>query len=809
MFFQKSLAATIGLSLLAFGLWAQHSLSGKISNASGEALPGATLSIQELTKRSIARQDGTYAFDNLPAGNYTLYVSYLGHETQTLKISVPSLSNLDVSLDEVPLPLDALVVKSTRVNARTPMTYSNLNSAQIRDNNQGQDMPFILQWTPSAIVSSDAGAGIGYTNIRIRGTDATRINVTVNGIPINDSESQGMFWVNMPDFASSTNDVQIQRGVGTSTNGAGAFGATINLNTAKVRQDPYASIGLSAGSFNSLRSNLRFGTGVSKSGFSFDGRLSRITSDGYIDRASSKLNSWYATAAWVKKKSLLRFNAFSGHEITYQAWNGVPANLVNDWETRTFNSAGTERPGEPYNNEVDNYRQTHYQLLYNTQVSDNWNLNLALHHTRGLGFFEQYKAEETLADYQVRPLGMGDALLVSDLVRQLWLDNYFTGGVYALNYRKDKIDFTFGGGYNLYDGDHYGKLPWIARATDYQAGAKYYENVAQKTDLNLYTKLNYSFSERWLGFVDLQVRRLGYQVEGVDRNIIELDINDQLLFFNPKAGLSYQFPKQAVMYASHAVAQREPNRNDYVDGGGNLPRPERLYNTELGYRQNWKKAALEINAFHMYYRDQLAPNGQLNDVGAALRINIPHSYRMGLELSGGFQVAPGLSLQGNATLSQNKIRGFQEFVDVYDADFNWQGQTEISRKNSDLALSPNVLAGGELRWEPFHKATWLKDQKLSLSFLTRHVGKQFIDNASDEANILPAYQYSDLRLQYVGQGKVFKKMEFSFWLQNIFNTMYSSNAWSYRYQLNGAFRVDQGFFPQAGRNLMLGVNLEI
>ncbi len=793
------------LCLLSSSAWAQVSLRGKITDATGQGLAGANVWLEGLKRGTTTDRFGGFSLPNLTAGSYQLVISYVGYQDLVETVDLNSTQEMTFVLSEKTYSMDALVVKSTRSDRKTPMTYSNLNAEQIGKNNQGQDVPFILQWTPSAVVTSDAGTGIGYTGIRIRGTDATRINVTINGIPLNDSESQGVFWVNMPDFASSTNDVQIQRGVGTSTNGAAAFGASINLNTAKVNQEAYAELNGTVGSFNTLRSNVQFGTGLLKSGFSIDGRLSKISSDGYIDRARSDLNSYFVSAAWTGQKQLLRLNVFSGHEITYQAWNGVPANLINDRKTRTFNSAGTEKPGEPYDNEVDNYRQTHYQLIFNRAIAPAWNLNLALHYTRGLGFYEQYKAGESFADYNIQ--APNDSIGSTDLVRQLWLDNDFYGGVYALSYNKGKVDFSLGGGYSIYDGRHYGKLPWLQYSGDYVPGDKYYQSTSLKKDFNVYAKLNYQLARSLYAYADLQVRSISYSLEGNDRQKRDISLEDQLGFFNPKFGLSYLPNSRSTWYGSFAVANREPNRDDYLSALPNAPKPERLYDTELGYKYAGKKGALELAFFHMYYRDQLAVTGQINDVGAPIKINIPKSYRLGLELSGGYQLNPMLRVQGNVAFSRNKIVSFTEFLDDYDADFNWLGQQQFVREQADLALSPNVIAGAELAFSPFQRGTWAEKQNLTLSLLTRYVGQQFVDNSGDASNTLKAYSFSDLRVVYQHKGQLLRQLELSLWVNNLFDAMYSSNAWSYRYIYAGQGAVDQGLYPMAGRNVMIGGKL--
>jgi iron complex outermembrane receptor protein len=779
---------------------AQATLFGRITDAFNEPLIGANVLIINLERGAATDVDGTYRLDDLPPGAYDIRVSYVGLATFTKNITLVNGNNeWNVQLQRQDFSLDELIVKATRAGRTTPMTYVNLGKAELEPLNLGQDVPFLLQWTPSTVVTSDAGAGVGYTGIWIRGSDPTRINVTINGIPYNDAESQGTFWVNLPDFATSTNDIQIQRGVGTSTNGAGAFGATINLNTSKLRPEPYADINATAGSFNTRKGNVMFGTGLLNNKFTIDGRLSRITSDGYIERASSDLSSYYISGAMAGEKSMLRLNVFSGHEVTYQAWNGVPPDLLADRQTRRFNSAGTEKAGEPYDNEVDNYRQTHYQLLYNHQVSRYWNVNTALHYTRGLGYFEQYKANQAFADYNFNSPVVNDAPIThTNLIRQLWLDNHFYGAVYSLNYTKNRVDALLGGGWHIYQGDHYGKVIWAEFAPN-ELGDYYYFNDARKGDFNMYAKLNYALSTSWNAYLDVQYRRVDYTFLGFNNDLQNVTQSDELHFMNPKAGILYE-RDNTHFYASFAVANREPNRNDYTESTpATRPRSERLYNTEIGWRQTWKKAALGANVYHMYYRDQLSLNGQINDVGAFTRVNIDRSYRLGLELMGGLKLLPTLRLDGNATFSRNQIQYFKEFIDSYDADFNWLTQETREHRNTNLSFSPNVIAGIELSWQPL--------RPLQMTLSNKYVSRQYIDNTSDVNNVINAYTFTNARLRYVWQPRFAKEIAATLLVQNIFNTLYETNAWSYRYVYDGAPALDQGFYPQAGTNFLLGLSI--
>lgn len=801
---KQTIAIAVAL-LFTLIIQAQAVISGQITNAENQPLAGANLLIPKLEMGIATDTKGMYRLLNVPPGTYDIQVSFIGFEMliQTIQVK-PGDNELNFTLQEKGFQLDELIVKSTRAGKRTPMTFVNLRKEKLEENNLGVDVPFLLQWTPSTVVTSDAGAGVGYTGIWIRGSDPTRINVTINGIPYNDAESQGTFWVNLPDFATSTNDIQIQRGVGTSTNGAGAFGATINLNTSKLQSESYASINGSAGSFNTLKGNITFGTGLLHNKFTIDGRLSRISSDGYMDRASSNLNSYYISGAMLGEKSMLRLNVFSGHEVTYQAWNGVPANLINEWDTRTFNSAGTEKEGEPYDNEVDDYRQTHYQLLYNNQLTAKWNLNTALHYTRGMGFFEQYKANESFADYGFEPMQIGDVSVdETNLIRQLWLDNHFYGAVYNINYNNNRLDATLGGGWHIYEGGHYGKVIWAEFAPN-ELGDNYYNNDARKGDFNIYSKFNYEFVPKWNAYLDLQYRRVTYDFLGFNDDLENVDQSEELNFFNPKAGVFYQISDRAEAYASFAVANREPNRNDYTESTpSSRPRPERLYNTEIGFRQTWRKAAFGANLYHMLYRDQLALNGQINDVGAFTRVNIDRSYRLGLELMGGLQILPKLRLDGNATFSRNKVQEFTEFVDVYDADFNWLRQESILREDTDLSFSPDLIAGLELTWNVLQQP----NNDLSLTLSNKYVSKQYIDNTSDESNVIDPYFFTNARVRYALKPAFAKEIALTLLVQNVFNAMYETNAWSYRYIYDSATAIDQGFYPQAGANFLLGLSV--
>ena len=786
----------------------QAVLSGQVFDETGKGLGGAHVYVVETQAGTLADEQGYYRIENLQAGTYSVRISYVGYgrEMRSVELAAGAEFTLNVQLAGQIYQIEELVVTATRAGARTPITYKNLGKEELEAHNLGQDVPFVLRFTPSLVETSDAGNGIGYTGLRIRGSDPTRINITVNGIPLNDAESQGVFWVNMPDFMSSVEDIQIQRGVGTSTNGAGAFGASINLNTNRLRREAYAQVAGSAGSFNTWRSSVQFGSGLLNERFTLEGRLSRIHSDGYIDRASADLSSYFLSGAYVGNRTTLRFNLFSGKEITYQAWYGVPAELATDPERRTFNPAGTEKDGEPYDNEVDNYGQTHYQLLFSHQWSRRWNVNLNGHYTRGLGFYEQYKAEEPLQDYGITSAQSE----TSDLIRRLWLDNHFYGLTYALHYGSDgdRLRWTLGGAWNRYLGDHYGDVIWARYAGDSEIRHQFYENEAVKRDFNIFSKQEYDLSDALSAYLDLQYRTVFYEFLGLNRLGQNVTQSVDLHFFNPKAGLFWQWTKQTAAYASFAVGHREPNRNDYTESSpDSRPRPERILNTELGLQKTWKNSGINLNFYHMYYQDQLVLTGAINDVGEYTRVNVPRSYRLGLELEGRWQGRPGLDVQGGFTLSRNKLLDYTRFVDTYDLDFNYTGQERIEQGTVDMAFSPALVGNIQVAYDLLHRSP--KGHSLQLALMHKYVGLQYLDNTADGQAKLDPYFYGDLRLSYALPLPGIRRLEATLLLANIWDRLYASNGWAYSYNFAGDVYTDTGFYPQAGRNFLFSLKIDL
>lgn len=799
-------SASLFFSLILAGQTNTTTFKLNVSSVDGEPLVGANVYFTDLDRGAQTNGDGTANIYDIPQGSHRVRISYVGYTTYIGEINdATRVVRLSVS----PLTTGVLTVSATRVDDRTPMTYTNLNDEEIATNNLGQDMPFLLRWTPSTVVTSDAGTGVGYTGLWIRGSDPTRVNVTINGVPLNDAESQGVFWVNMPDFASSVKDLQIQRGAGSSTNGAGAFGATLNLNTSFIESDPYASTDITLGSYGTFKRNLRLGTGLTEKGFFADARLSRINSDGYIDRATADLDAWYLSGGWLNDKTSIRLVGFGGHEVTYQAWNGVDASLVDDPVLRRSNTAGTEKEGEPYDREVDDYRQTHYQLLFNHQFNHQWHFNLAGHYTEGMGYFEQYKADEDFADYGLTVPTLGDSTIGgTDLIRRRWLDNDFYGTTYSLQHNSlnQRLRATLGGGYHYYDGAHFGEVIWARFASDSEIRDRYYDNDATKTDFNIFLKTSYQLGNNWFPYLDLQWRRVGYDFLGVDNDLTPIDQSAELDFFNPKVGIQYSKNDNRRAYMSFAVAQREPNRNDFTGSTpDNRPSPEKLYDLELGWERNYESTAFQANVYYMYYIDQLVLNGQIDDVGSPLRINVDRSYRLGLELVGGQQLTPALSWQGNVTFSRNRVLNFVEFVDEYDVEGNWMGQLEVKREDTDLAFSPNLLAGAELRYDLFREDD---KQDLSLALRGKYVGRRYLDNSSDEANSLDPYFFSDLQLEYELRPTWAKAIRLNVQLLNWLDNLYESNGWSYRSFSDGRQSILQGLYPQAGRQIMVGLGMD-
>ena len=609
--------------LPALPVWAQFSISGTVSDADGGTLPGAAIVIENTYKGTFTDASGMFQLANLKPGTLSLRVSLLGYEPQLKTVDLTQNVTLSVNLTKTAVAVDEVVVSATRANQKSAIAYTDVTRQELNKLNLGQDIPQLLNFTPSVVTTSDAGAGVGYTGIRIRGSDATRVNVTLNGIPYNDAESQGTYFVDMPDFASSVSSIQIQRGVGTSTNGAGAFGASINIQTNKLEEKPYAEVNLSGGSFGTRKVNILAGTGLLNNHFVLDARLSKIHSDGFIDRAFSDLKSFYLSGGYYAKNSFIRLNVFSGQEQTYQAWNGVPEAILPT--NRTYNSF-------TYDNQTDNYQQDNYQLISSFGLSKNWRLNASLFYTKGKGYYEEFKPNDAFSKYNLPPVVIGDSTISkTDIVRRKWLNNDFYGTVFSLDYNSfGKLTANIGGGWNQYQGGHYGEIIWTRIAGNTNIRNRYYNDDANKTDVNLYAKAFYQFSNQFNGFLDLQVRTVGYSFLGFNSQLQNVQQNANLTFFNPKAGLTYTINDHSTAYASVGVGHREPNRDDYTQSTPeSRPKAEQLIDYEAGYKIQGQKFTVSVNGYYMAYQNQLVLSGQINDVGAYNRVNIPKSYRAG------------------------------------------------------------------------------------------------------------------------------------------------------------------------------------
>ncbi|WP_370088981.1 TonB-dependent receptor [Ekhidna sp.] len=716
--------------------------------------------------------------------------------------------------------LDDVTVYSTRANENTPMTYSSLSKEDIQKRNLGQDLPILLNFTPSIVTTSDAGAGVGYTGMRIRGSDATRINVTINGVPVNDSESHGVFWVNMPDFSSSLSSIQIQRGVGTSSNGAGAFGATVNLKTSNVSRNPFFQSDNSFGSFNTWKSNLTFNTGLINNRFNFEGRLSKITSDGFVDRSAADLKSYYLSGGSYGERTMIKAVIFGGHEITQQAWYGTPEAVLNGGEDEIENliafSGEYSTPEQLqnvrnadrtfnyylYDNEIDNYRQDHYQLHLGHTFSESLNLTMAGHYTRGRGYFEQFKGDEELSDYGLDSIEVGSEKIgASDIIVRRWLDNHFYGATFSLSYQQDALDITFGGAANQYIGDHFGEIIWMQYAGTTDIRDRYYEGDATKNDINAFVKANYDISDRINAFADMQVRNVAYETEGVDNDLNPYSVDESLTFFNPKFGLTYALTNEMSVYGSFAIGNREPVRSDYIDANpGEIPSHETLQNVEMGVRKYGTSFSYEANFYFMNYENQLVLTGAVNDVGSGIRVNVPKSYRAGIELSTIYKLSDQVTWNANLALSRNKIDQFTEVAFDYGEDFSGFSEVRIDHEDTDIAYSPSVVAGSILSFDATNN--------LSIELMTKYVGKQYLDNTSNDDRAIDPYLTNDVRIAYNFNTDFAKNLQLSLLVNNVLNKEYSSNGytWGYYYGPTNLYQQNN-YYPQAGRNFLAAVSM--
>lgn len=710
--------------------------------------------------------------------------------------------------------LQNVEVTATRATKSTPVAFTNVSKQQIAELNHGKDIPFLISSTPSVLTTSDAGAGIGYSAMRVRGTDATRINVTANDIPMNDAESHSIFWVNTPDFASSLEDIQIQRGVGTSTNGAGAFGASVNMRTQRFSMNPYAEMSGTYGSFNTNKETFKVGSGLIGGHWNFDARFSHIASDGYRDRASSKLHSYFAQAGYFGGQTSVRFITFGGKECTYHAWDGISKSDLTD--NRKYNPNGEiKRDGKVigfYDDQTDNYRQTHYQLIWDQGFGANWHWNLGLHYTDGFGYYQEYKNARTLKEYGLEPFMVGDnKVKKSSLVRKKNVDSGFGGAVFSLNFAKGSLNTTFGGSFNSYANDHYGNVIWVENyLLPLDPSHEYYRNKGKKNDFTIYWKASNTLWQSLRLYADMQYRHIGFKINGDNdkwdwtaspEHLQVLNVDEKFDFFNPKVGLIYDFNKHNTAYASFSVAQKEPTRNNYTDGLFTMhPKAEKLFDWEAGYTFSSDRFTAGVNFYYMKYKDQLVLNGKLNEIGEAMAENVPDSYRMGVELQAGVKITEWLRWDLNGTFSRNRIKDYVGYVSNYEAS-TWNDlytQTAVEKGSTTIAMSPSFIGNSVIAFN-------LKG--FSAQFTSQYVSRQYLDNFENKEDSLDPYFVSHLNLAYTFKLPHVKAITVGCTVYNIFNEKYETNGYSQTCALvsaDGSYKLssDPRFYPMAGTNVL-------
>lgn len=808
----KQITTTIIIAvLMPLNLLAQFNISGKvIDKENHDILIGAHISLNELNLITVTDENGDFRFENIKKGTYTLEATYLGFKTYSTDIKVTKDTKINIAMIMSSLMEDEVIVTASRVGEKTPLTYSEISSEELKRSNQGADLPFLLQNTPSVVVTSDAGAGVGYTGMRIRGSDLTRINVTLNGIPVNDAESNLVYFVDLPDLASSVDNIQIQRGVGNSSNGAAAFGASINIKTDEQTTEPFARLSSTFGSFNTLKNTINFSSGRNNNGFNFNGRISKINSDGYIDRAYSDLFSYQLSASWSDENDFFKFMIMNGKEETYQAWNGTPKDSLAT--NPTFNPSGMmyDKNGNfigYYENEIDKYDQSYYQLHYAHSFSQNMTLTASAFLTTGKGYYENYKNDKSFSSYGLPSFLISDTVIESvNLIQQKWLDNKYYGFNIAMNHKVGRFDLNYGGSWNRYDGDHFGIINWAEYGVP--LNYRWYENTGNKQYYNVFISANYELNRHLNLFAEMQYRHINYSIEGIHDDLNDVTQQHLFNFWNPKGGIFYSINDNNSAYFSVAYSNREPNRDIYTDAD-EIQRErvthEKLIDYELGYSHRNRKMALNANLFYMDYKDQLVMTGEINNVGNTIMTNVDKSYRLGLEGSAAFQFNRYFALGFNFALSQNKILNYVDYVDNYDADWNYLGQIENNIgtdaachvPTTDISFSPNIIGGLNFKVTPINH--------LDIVFQEKYVGRQYIDNTSTLSRSLDPYFVSNVNINYEWKQTLFKDLNFNLSVNNIFNSKYCSNAWVYKAIVGGEEYIEDGYFSQAGINFMLSV----
>ena len=796
---------TILLLFITFTSIAQNNFVGRVTDSSGEPIVGANILIEESNLITYTDEKGKF-YLNSNSTNIDIQVSHVGYLTKEIEFSNPN-QGINIVLDDGIILKDEIKVISTRAKYNSPFAFTNISKSFIEKNNSGKDIPFLINSTPSTYSTSDAGNGIGYTGVRIRGSDATRINVTINGIPYNDSESHGVFWVNVSDLASSANSIQVQRGVGSSTNGGGAFGGTVSIKTGKASEDFKLKYSSSAGSYKSFKNTLELNSGLIKNKINMNLRLSKINSDGYVDRATSDLKSYYASASYYSDKTSIDLINFSGKERTYQSWWGTPEGRINndieemnnvianngysDEQADNLLNSGRTFNYYTYDNQTDNYQQDHYQMHFNRDISNTANLHLALHYTYGRGYYEEFREDDNLSNYY-------DFLENKslDLVRRRWLSNHFYGLTYSFSKKFDKSEINIGGALNEYDADHFGEIiqPQL------MVSEPYYFSKSFKKDGNIFIKYNLNITESAELFTDMQLRGYSHKMKGNDNDKSIIDVDKNNVFFNPKIGLTKSLNNKVILYGSVAVANREPIRSDYIDSKIE-PKHESLVNIELGKGFNYNIGSFNTNLYLMEYNNQLITTGEVNDVGAYIRENVKKSRRFGVELTNVLNTKD-FYVNSSLSLSRNLVYNFNETLYDYGADFSQYNIIENKYVITDLAFSPGVLLNNHFEWKA--------NKFLSFILNSKYVGKQYLDNTSNEKRVLKDFLINDFKIQTNLTNNVFNNLFFKIEINNIFNVKYSSNGYTFGYYGGMDYEVRENYFyPQATRNIMFSVSIEI
>ena len=796
---------TILLLFITFTSIAQNNFVGRVTDSSGEPIVGANILIEESNLITYTDEKGKF-YLNSNSTNIDIQVSHVGYLTKEIEFSNPN-QEINIVLDDGIILKDEIKVISTRAKYNSPFAFTNISKSFIEKNNSGKDIPFLINSTPSTYSTSDAGNGIGYTGVRIRGSDATRINVTINGIPYNDSESHGVFWVNVSDLASSANSIQVQRGVGSSTNGGGAFGGTVSIKTGKASEDFKLKYSSSAGSYKSFKNTLELNSGLIKNKINMNLRLSKINSDGYVDRATSDLKSYYASASYYSDKTSIDLINFSGKERTYQSWWGTPEGRINndieemnnvianngysDEQADNLLNSGRTFNYYTYDNQTDNYQQDHYQMHFNHDISNTANLHLALHYTYGRGYYEEFREDDNLSNYY-------DFLENKslDLVRRRWLSNHFYGLTYSFSKKFDKSEINIGGALNEYDADHFGEIiqPQL------MVSEPYYFSKSFKKDGNIFIKYNLNITESAELFTDLQLRGYSHKMKGNDNDKSIIDVNKNNIFFNPKIGLTKSLNDKVSLYGSVAIANREPIRSDYIDSKIE-PKHESLVNIELGKSFNYNIGSFNTNLYLMEYNNQLITTGEVNDVGAYIRENVKKSRRFGVEFTNVLN-SKDFYVNSSLSLSRNLVYNFNETLYDYGADFSQYNIIENKYDITDLAFSPGVLLNNHFEWKA--------NKFLSFILNSKYVGKQYLDNTSNEKRVLKEFLINDFKIQTNLTNNVFNNLFFKIEINNIFNVKYSSNGYTFGYYGGMDYEVRENYFyPQATRNIMFSISIEI